>query len=274
MTRRRSGTPRRWAIIASGFVALSVIGLAIADAAQLNVSNAGVALGNASRCTNGPITVVMGPGTGNTLRYSVTLSSVSAACANLPVNVVLYRSNGSSEATGTGTVPAAGGTFDITTTGYRRNNVSGAALLIGTWGVPATWSQTPVVVPAITCIELTSWTGGWPPPDTYGTPTGGTCTAAISNYAEWGSPLSNFNFTFTVTGADNWELTFDFASTPQFPGFTPTNVGGTLNPRLAPGYACSQMPILVARKYLPYASNTGYIEANSLGVAMQNQLCP
>ena len=40
-----------------------------------------------------------------TLRYSVTLSSVSAACADLPVSVVLYRSNGSSEATGTGTVP-------------------------------------------------------------------------------------------------------------------------------------------------------------------------
>jgi hypothetical protein len=273
MTRRRSWGPRRWAIGASALVALAIAGFAIADAAGLTVTTTGVFAGNKARCTNGPIATTTGTAHTGANIQAVKLSGVPAACAGLPVSIVAYQSNGNSYATGTGM--ASTGSFDIATSNYHANNVTGVALTIGTWGVPATWSYTPVVLPAVSCIVLTSWTGGgWPPPDTYGTPTGATCTATIFNYTAWGSPLSNFNFQFTVTGAANWELTFNFANTTQFPGFTPTNVGGTLNPRLSPTALCSDLPLLTVRKYLPNNSDTGYIEANNLGAAAMNQLCP
>ena len=272
MTRRRSVATRRWAIIASGLVALVFAGLAIADAAQLSVGNGGIFLGTKSRCTNGPIAATTGTAHTGANIQAVKLSGVSTACAGLPVSLVVYQSNGSSLATGTGT--ASTGSFDIATSSYHANNVAGVALLIGTWGIPTTWSSTPVVLPAVSCIALTPWTGGWPPPNTYGTPTGGTCTATISNYAAWGSPLSNFNFTVTVTGASNWELTFNFANTTVFPGFTPTNVGSALNPYVAPSNLCSDLPLLVVRKYLPYNSDQGYVEANNIGQNTSNQMCP
>jgi hypothetical protein len=251
---------------------VAIAGFAIADAAGLTVTGTGVFAGNKTRCTNGPIAATTGTAHTGANTQAIKLSGVPTACAGLPVSIVAYQSNGASYATGTGI--ASAGSFDIATTSYHSNNVAGVALTIGTWGIPANWSSVPVVLPPVSCIVLTTWTGGWPPPDTYGTPTGATCAATISNYNAWGSPLSNFNFTFTVTGAVNWEVTFNLGNTTQFPGFTPTNVGGNLNPRLAPGALCSDLPILTVRKYLPWGSDIGYIEANNLGTGTANQMCP
>lgn len=137
MTRRRSSAPRRWAIGASALVALVFAGVAIANAAGLTVTSRQLFAQNAARCTNATIatTGFRNSGTGNWNR--VRLVGVPAACAGLPVSVVVYRSSGSSFATGTGT--AAEGAVDITTTAYASGNATGVALLIGGWGVPTTW---------------------------------------------------------------------------------------------------------------------------------------
>ncbi len=262
---------RRAIALVSALALLGIAGGVVASAASLSVNTSGTHVAGANRCTDGPLATTTGTDRRGANYRAVNVSGVPAECAGLPIDVVVYRSNGTSYATGSGT--ASAGSFDVATSNYHVNNVAGVALTIGGWAIPATWGEAPIL-PAASCIVLTSWTGGWPPPDTYGTPTGDTCTVTFSNYSEWGSPTDHFNFTFTVSGADNWRVTFNFANTDEFPGFTPTNVGGTLNPRLAPGADCSQLPVIEVQKYLPYTSDVGYIEANATSSNTQNQLCP
>jgi hypothetical protein len=145
---RRTGVWRVAAAVAGAAVALWAVGLAVASASQLTVTSAPLVLQNTSRCTEGPIVVVPEPlGSGNDRRDAVTLWNVPLACAGLPVSLVLYRSTGNVLVTGIGDVPPSPGifpiTFPITTATYRVDRVSGVALLIGTWGIPATWSTTP-----------------------------------------------------------------------------------------------------------------------------------
>jgi len=149
---RRGRWPRAAALVATVLVALGFAGLAVASASQLTVTGGTMMLQDASRCTNATIaaTGFRSSGTGNWNR--VRLVGVPDACAGLPVSVVVYRSNGSSLATGTGT--AASGTVDITTGYYNPSNAAGVALLIGGWGVPTTWT------PGGTVISLQSYPNG------------------------------------------------------------------------------------------------------------------
>ena len=140
MTRARKLRMAALATAVAVAVALSVVGLVVASASQLNVSGGSLFLQNASRCTNATIATT-GFATGGGATWNrVRLVGVPAACVGLPVSVVVYRSNGNSLATGTGT--AALGTVEVAVaaTGYDSTHVTGVALLIGGWGVPTTWS--------------------------------------------------------------------------------------------------------------------------------------
>lgn len=148
MTHRRWSAPRRWAVGAVALVTLSVAGLAAANAAQLTVTSSGVAVASAARCTNGPVAITGGATHSGTSYSSVSVAGLASACSGKSVTVTVYNLSGTALWTGTGlasTVP-----FDITTVAptlpYTSTAVTGVALLVGTWGVPATWTP-PVVVP-------------------------------------------------------------------------------------------------------------------------------
>ena len=257
MTRRRSGAPRRWAIIASGLVATAVVGLAIADAAQISVSGSGLLVASESRCTDGPVSVVIGAGSGNTTRYPVTVQNVAPLCANLAVSLVLYRSDGTSEATGTGTVPAGGGSFTVTTTGYNRSDVTGVALLIGTWGVPATWNAPPETTSAY-CEPVNP--GG-------GIPTGQTCAVSNIQITSWQSGGYEWaNVTMTITAStNNARVTLDLSQAP-FGGWTPLSVIGNGDFVIATKptvYSCSSLPILQFNRNTSNGSWTLYFQATT-----------
>jgi hypothetical protein len=119
-------------------VATAVVGLAVADAAQLNVSGTGLVVGSESRCTNGPIAT-----TPATLVTWTTFSAVSLAgltgCDGLAVQITVFGSTGNSIVTGSGT--AGADPLVISTGNYDAATVTGVALLVGTWGVPATWTS-------------------------------------------------------------------------------------------------------------------------------------
>lgn len=138
MTRRRSGASRRWAILASGLVALTFVGLGVADAAQLNVSGPGIYTGSQARCTNGPVAVTSGAAHSGTSYTSVSVTNLAAACTGKAIQVTVYNVSGTSIATGTGSAGTA--PFEITTTAFTSTAVAGVALLVGTWGVPTTWT--------------------------------------------------------------------------------------------------------------------------------------
>ena len=153
MTGRRSRGSRRWAIIASAVVGLSLAGLAIANAAQLSVTNTGLLVGSEARCTEGPVAITGGSAHSGNTYTSVSLTDLDAACVGASVQLTVYDAAGTALATGTGTAGAS--PFDITTTSYTSTAVAGVALLVGTWGVPTTWTP-PVVVPtACTSTPIT-----------------------------------------------------------------------------------------------------------------------
>jgi hypothetical protein len=159
VTRRRSGASRKWAILASGLVAIVFVGLAVADAAQLNVSGQGIYSGNQARCTNGPVAITGGATHTGTSFTSVSLTNLAAACSGKAIQVTVYDALGTSLATGSGVAGTA--PFDIPTTAFTSTAATGVALLVGTWGVPTTWTP-PVLTPAVSCVALNG--GGNPQP--------------------------------------------------------------------------------------------------------------
>ena len=127
-------------------VALAFAGLAIADAAQLNVTRSG----STPATSHGAPTAHRGDdrhGTprrehrcGEPLRGARRVRRASRQRGPLPEQRQLRRRRERAR-------PSTG-SFDIATTSYHTGNISGVALLIGTWGVPATWSAAPVVLAA------------------------------------------------------------------------------------------------------------------------------
>ena len=123
---------------------------------------------------------------------------------------------------------------------YSPSEVAGAAVTIGTWGVPATWTYVPPVsAPLVTCTVLNDPTGTK------------TCEATNVHIDSWGYPTINtYNFYATVTSPSElqdveWQLTINLAD-PAFEVDTKladSNNGVTL----APGWSCASMPILELR---------------------------
>ena len=271
MTRRPSSASRRWAILASGLVALVFVGLAVADAAQLNVSGPGIYAGSQARCTNGPVAITGGATHSGTSYTSISLTNLAAACSGKAIQVTIYNVSGVALATGTGTAGTA--PFDIATTAFTSTAATGVALLVGTWGVPTTWTP-PSITPPVSCIALNG--GGKPQPSK-------TCTVTFSpnGGAPWGNStppggtLWNFTFNVTSQGA-SWEATIDFTNT-AFP-FQPRWVGqNSVTVAKAPGYTCgSPVSTLVVQ---PTGGSTwgGSLDVGSLGAPnwwSGNTLCP
>jgi hypothetical protein len=244
MTRRRSGVSRRWAILASGVVAVAFLGLAIADAAQLSVSTGGVFAGNQSRCTNGPVAIATHAGSSYT---SISLTNLAAACSGQTMQVTVYDAAGTALATGTGTAGTA--PFDITTTSFNATLATGIALLVGTWGVPTTW--TPLVLPVFTCVATDNAFAPLVPAEvctlksititTGTTTTGGTTYPTVTVRFQVNSPAGHLRFLVTA----------DFgvmSPTPAFPGWTPVSVSTrNLTAQLPAGSSCSSLPLFTAR---------------------------
>ena len=271
MTRRRSGAWRRWAILASGLVALVFAGLAIADAAQLSVGNGGIFLGSLARCTNGPVAITGGATHSGTSYTSVSVTNLAAACSGKTIQVTVFNSSGTALATGTGT--AGTSPFDVTTTAFTSTAATGVAVLVGTWGVPTTWTP-PATTPAVSCVALNG--GGNPQPSK-------TCTITLSpnGSAPWANSTppggTLWNFTFNVTSeTGNWEATFDLTNA-AFP-FVPRWIGqNSVTVAKAPGFICgSPVTTLIVR---PSGGNTwgGSLDVGSLGAPnwwSANTLCP
>lgn len=140
---------RKYLAAAVAAVALSVVGLVVASASQLNVSGGSLFLQNASPCTNATIATTgfrSGGGYGSTWN-NVRLVGVPAACAGLPIQLTVSATSGGwwggGTTTSVGSGTAAAGTVDIgVTPNYSSGDVTGVALLIGGWGVPTNWTGT------------------------------------------------------------------------------------------------------------------------------------
>lgn len=240
MSRRRPGASRRWAILAASIVAAAFLGLAVADAAQLSVSNGGLFLGNLVRCTNGPVATTGGTTHVGSTFTSVQLSSVPAGCTGSAVEVTVYDAANAAIATGSGT--AAGGSFDITTTSFPYSAVAGVALLFDTWGVPATW--TVPVVPPFACVYADSNWNALVPTQYCTLNTITTTTGTTGAY-----PYVTVTFRVTSPPNQRFLLTADFGSIvapPGFPGWTPKSVA-VITLTAHPPYACFGLPIATVR---------------------------
>lgn len=141
--RVRRPRPRRRALaIVSALAALALGGLGVAAAAQLAVTGSGHAIFTDQRCSDATLSVHVSPtgfsiGTG---KSAVQITNFPAACNGLTVDVVLAGGSGTSLATGSAT--CAGSPCTIPTTGYTGTAPTSASVLVGAWGVPASWDST------------------------------------------------------------------------------------------------------------------------------------
>jgi hypothetical protein len=252
MTRRRSGASRRWAILASAVVAVAFLGLAVADAAQLNVTGSGVAVASAARCTNGPVAIAGGATHSGSSYASVSLANLAAACSGQAIQVTVYDASQAALATGTGTAGTA--PFDITTTSFNATLATGVALLVGTWGVPTTW--TALVLPVFTCVATDNAFAPLVPAES--------CTLkniTITTGTSGGFPTTTANFRVnSPAGHLRFLVTADFgvmSPAPAFPGWTPLSVSTrNLTAQLPTGSSCSSLPSFTARGVNNAASGT------------------
>ena len=130
---------------------------------------------------------------------------------------------------------------------YTSANVSAAIATIGGWIFPTSWNGAAPVTPG--CVGL----------DASGNATSQSCTLTIGTVATWqsnGFTYSQFIFTAT-TSAPLWKVTFNFADTAKWAGFTPTVVVNNQNVALASGYSCSSLPI-----FQGVEANPGWGSAN------------
>ncbi len=229
--------------------ALLVFGTGVTPAAasglSINTVGAGAVISKA-RCAPGTwgATVAGTPSAGNYTQ--VQLSAIPAGCQGLLATVYVHNSAGAVIATGT--VTPAGATATATTSSYSGAAVTTVFVKVQGWPLKTTWTPPAPPGTAWTCIAVNP--GG-------ATNTGYPCSVSISPAGgpPWGydngTMLWNYSFSVTWTGQQppnnswKWRVTFNHAVAP-FPGFTPQWVGMYSNPgiQLAPGYSCSQQPIM------------------------------
>ena len=251
---------------------MAVFGPTPAFASSLGIATGGnIFTKTYTPCTTAALTATPATVTTGTNYRKLVVSAIPPACNSKPITMYAYSSTGillMSSAMSTSLVTTGTVTFTKNNSGYYdAAQIAKVYVFIDTWGIQTTW--TPPSGP-FTCIVLSDWTGNWPPPATYGTPTGATCTATMTDYLMWNG--TNFKMTFEVTGASNWRVTINLAD-PVFNGFVPNVLNTWGNPAKAPGYSCSQLPVFVGQKYLPASSNIGYIDGNNTGSGGGN-LCP
>jgi len=257
---------KRRIVVAAAFGALAVFGLmgaGVASAATLKVTPAReVTVAKAQKCAatmSGSNPVVQTAFVSGT---SVTVKSVPAACAGLSLKVTLHNSAGTVLATGT--VASAAATQTITVGSYTAASVTNAFVTIGGWIFPSTWTAP---VPAGACVGV----------DAAGNPTGDACTLTMGTVTSWTAgayKYSQFQFS-AVTSAPRWKVTFNFADTSKFVGFTPVVVANSQNVAKAPGYSCSSLPVFVGVEANPaWGSANGDLTISTDPALTGDRLCP
>ena len=172
---------------------------------------------------------------------SVVVTGLGAECGGLDLDLTLYGQGGTALTSVTTTLAAdASDSATVSVPAYAPADVAGAAVTIGTWGVPATWTHTPSVpLPLVTCTVLNDPTGTK------------TCEATDVRIDSWGYPTpNNYNLYATVrspsaTADVEWQVTINLAGS-ELP-FTANHADSNNAVALAPGWGCSSMPTLELR---------------------------
>lgn len=288
--RRRRLTPTYQITIAAVLLwLLAIAGISQANAAQLTVNTmspgAVFAIG---RCADG-LTAIPEDRRGSSQNYGeVEISDIPASCNGLPLAYFLLDDDGVM-VNGTGTATTGVMTFAVSGN-YKAEDVETALVFIGTWPIPTTWSmEPPPAPPAVLCEVLTPWVPGeggnpwWPPPATYGEPTGELCDVTITRHDPyWADGRDegywlgfSINIEDQPNSIENWRVTFDFSNTDEFSGWTPTYVGisSGQNPVQATDYSCTQLPIFSVQAYLPHEATSGEIGYNRTGDQWGTPVC-
>lgn len=220
-----------------------------AAAAQLPLAPGSISSASvADRCTRAVSATAgaVSSGESSTVESStVELAGLGTACGGRELALTLFGEGG--EAVTSGTISLAAGTTGSATVavpGYKPADVDGAAVTIGTWGVPADWTYTPpaedpATEPLVSCTVLNDPTGTK------------TCDVTDVRIDVWGYPQpDNYNFYATVTSPSEsedveWQLTINM----EHPDLKlAANVVDSHNGvTLAPGWSCSAMPMLEVR---------------------------
>lgn len=237
-------SPRRWRAVAVAVLMALVVLLGLvlrpSSAARLTLNPARMTtVSVADRCTDS-VAATDGEAVAGEVT-TVKLTGLGSACAGQELALTLFGGDGAAL---TSTTTALAAELDDSATvivpAYTPADVAGAAVTLGTWGVPATWTSVPpVTVPLVTCTVLNDPTGTK------------TCEATNVRIESWGYPTVNtYNFYTTITSPSQtqdveWQLTINLAD-PAFEVDTKladSNNGVTL----APGWSCSAMPTLELR---------------------------
>jgi len=250
MMRRFTGSIA--AVVAAIIVVSSAFVLASpASAAQLSVKSPRIVTVSASRCTSATVaTTAPSPGSSTVLR----ISNVPASCAGRSVSVQIV---GTSGVMSTGTLSSAtAGTNNVTVGSYATAGVVSVAVFFNTWWINNTWTK-PAPPPAILCTSLAL----------DGTPTGAPCTTStpsVTTSGGQGNSPSYMAAQFMVnTTSPNYEVVINLADTTVFPGWTPGSVNGNGDSIAAPGYSCSELPVLRLARNTSNSSFVVYFEATT-----------
>lgn len=232
------------ALLATAGVAVATSASSASAARLAVVTKPEVKLTKLQRCAasmSGGVPVIK---TESATSTTVSVKAVPAACAGLPMTVKLHDAAGAVLSQGTAT--AVTGTQTVAVGTYTAASVTHAFATIGGWVFPTTWT-----VPAVAngCVGL----------DAGGNVTAIPCTLTIGTVTTWqAGPYWYSQFQFSAqTTAPLWRVTFNFADTSKFQGFTPTVVMNAQNVALAPGYSCSQLPVFTGIE-----ANPGWGSAN------------
>lgn len=241
------------ALVASLAVLLGVA-LSPAQAAQLPIAPAKVtAVVLTGRCTP-TVTTANGPVTGSQAT-TVTVAGLGTGCGGRVLALTLFGTGGAALTTATVTLAVnQGASVTITVPAYAPGSVAGAAVTVGSWGVPVAWTYTPpVVLPLVSCAVLNDPGGDK------------TCAATLTSIDAWGGPPSNqYNAYFKVTSSSatksvEWQITLNLADPAMKLLATRMNSNNAV--MLAPGWTCSSMPMLVLRGQA--GPNTQYVGGGS-----------
>lgn len=234
--RRAASVPRQSApayLRGSAVVAvlglLAIYGPSTASASSLTINTGGnIFTATYLPCTTAPLTATpSGVATGSpaTTYTGLTISGIPPSCNSRAITMYAYNSSGtllisSTASTSTGTTGAVA--FPATA-GYDAAQIAKVYVFIDTWGIQATWTYTPPSsLPAATCVAVNR---------VGNVLKGHTCSVAVGSvsvlaYDPW-PVIGSFGFGLTVTLSNNndyFVVTFNLASTPTFPGWTPARV--------------------------------------------------
>lgn len=220
-------------IICAVVAASAVAGLQVASASSVSVGAGDLSTADIGHPCPGTATTTAAMPSGTS--HTAVQVSLPTGCAGRQVSVTVL--NGTTVvASGSQTVAASGPTVVGTGT-YTASATLRVEAVVDGWPLPATWSYTPTVLPAVSCRIVNHPSA--------------TCSFEITSFTSWADPwpgINKFELNGRVVGEHNangqvWELTFDFTNA-QYP-FVPRGLQS--NGGLVLRSDCSQLPQMVAR---------------------------